>query len=377
MAAGVTLCIVLGAALVVGLAARVRPDPTPAGHAAPSPTPPTPPPSPAKTQARGPSPSPPAVQLSPAAVLAFPSATQGWVVSGGQILATVNGGRSFTVQVAAGTKVRTLDFVSPAVGWAVSAGGLLATTDSGQRWATVGAPPQPLGQVSFWDSKDGLGLATDNSLWRSADGGQTWTPVTPGVPAEAVCGASPTAALVVAAASVYHSDDGGATWSPVYHLPGGPPAGAGSSVSCTGSAAWVDLRVVVASGGVGQVVVRSLDGGATWVPVAGAGAALPGVTPLHPSLFIVPGPLGLAAPGAAFFSGTAASGLAIAATTDGGTTLAAAPIASRTLQISAVADLMFADPRHGWALATSGRSASLLQTTNGGAHWGQVAILPG
>lgn len=368
---GVTLFVALAVALVIGAAARLGPEPPHPAVASASPAPPGHPPTP------GPNPSPAPVPLSPAAQLAFPSSTQGWVVSGGQLLATVNGGRTFTVQRAGPAPIQGLDFLTPSVGWALSASALWTTTDAGQTWTPAGEPPHPLGQVSFWDPKDGLGLASDNSLWRSSDGGQNWAAVSLPAPSEAVCGASPTAAWVVAATSVYRSGDGGATWQPVYRLPDTPLTDSGSTVSCAGTAAWVAFQLSVGGGGVGQLVVRSLDQGATWVPVLGAGTPVPGVTPLHPSLFEVPGPMALAGAGSAFFSGSGAGGVAVAATTDGGTTVAKTAIASPSLQISSPSALAFADPRHGWVLAASARSASLLQTTDGGAHWGQVAILPG
>ena len=368
---GVMLFVALAAALIVGAAARLRPEPQhpPAASASPA--------SPGRPATPGPSPSPAPVQVSPAAQLAFPSATQGWLLSGGQLLATVNGGRTFSVEKAGSRPLQGLDFLSPSVGWALSASGLWATSDAGETWTPAGEPPHLLGQVSFWDPKDGLGLATDNSLWRTADGGRTWAAVDLPAPAEAVCGASPTAAWVVAAASVYRSADGGASWQPVYRLPDVLLADSGSTVACAGTAAWVAFQGSVGGGGIGQLVVRSLDQGATWVPVLGAGTTVPGVTPLHPSLFAVPGPMALAGPGSAFFSGSGAGGVAVAATMNGGTTVAKTVIASPSLQISGVAGMAFADPAHGWALAASQRSASLLQTADGGAHWGQVAILPG
>ena len=77
----------------------------------------------------------------------FVDAERGWAVGhGGTVLATSNGGRTWSVRDASATAALWgVDFVNAERGWAVGDGGtVLATSDGGRSWTAQG------GGTSFW-----------------------------------------------------------------------------------------------------------------------------------------------------------------------------------------------------------------------------------
>ncbi|MCZ6574991.1 MAG: YCF48-related protein [Gammaproteobacteria bacterium] len=72
----------------------------------------------------------------------FVDAERGWAVGdGGTVLATTDGGRTWSVRDAGTTAALwSVDFVDAERGWAVGDGGtVLATTDGGRTWTAQGA----------------------------------------------------------------------------------------------------------------------------------------------------------------------------------------------------------------------------------------------
>ena len=145
---------------------------------------------------------------------------------------------------------------------------------------------------------------------------------------------------------------------------GAPPA---DTVQATALPAFTTLNMVDGKDGWGATahdLFRTADGGRTWA----ADLSLPSST----------GPL------VAGFSGGAsawaavpssATALTVYRTADGGHTWSQASIPVQGL---VPRFLTFADPRHGWLWASHGAAAGseaglLLATTDGGAHWSQVA----
>ena len=110
----------------------------------------------------------------------------GWAVDGGGgILRTSNGGATWTraVQPAISGALRAVDFQSGSVGWA--AGGpyplgadVLKTTDGGDNWehndAQVGTFATITG-LDFSDANNGWAIANGNRMYRSTNGGASWT----------------------------------------------------------------------------------------------------------------------------------------------------------------------------------------------------------
>ena len=109
---------------------------------------------------------------------------------------------------------------------------LLRSTDRGKTWKaihkpTVGRRPARLVQVDFLDAKTGYFLAEGGVLWRTANGGRTWTAL-PGVGTEKAYGmafSSKTKGYLVInrfgdvsapSGFLLHTTDGGGTWHPQF-----------------------------------------------------------------------------------------------------------------------------------------------------------------
>jgi hypothetical protein len=116
------------------------------------------------------------------------------------------------------------------------------------------------------------GHATAKVLWKSADGGSTWTNIGADLPAMTSC----TLPLVIdgqtylvgcagsgaGASGIWRTSDGGATWTSVSGLGGGGPPLQASD----GSIYWV---------GPGGAVAVSADKGMNWTEVSGTGTLAP------------------------------------------------------------------------------------------------------
>ena len=99
----------------------------------------------------------------------------------------------------------------------VDATGLVASVDGGRTWEAVGTPPTyPM--TAFAASPDGATVyaGSPEGLFRSADGGVTWSKTAyAGAPfAIATSSDGATVALVDQSTEFFRSADGGATWSP-------------------------------------------------------------------------------------------------------------------------------------------------------------------
>ncbi len=139
--------------------------------------------------------------------VAFVDAHHGWVVAGDcepfrpvdcGILATVDGGQSWTTQWRETLSLAEVTFLDPATGWVLGyagpdcarAGGdcgsvVLGTIDGGATWEAVGGAEVQLSGLQFVDSAhgwalgercSGLGIQSrcHRELWSTADGGVTW-----------------------------------------------------------------------------------------------------------------------------------------------------------------------------------------------------------
>jgi photosystem II stability/assembly factor-like uncharacterized protein len=120
----------------------------------------------------------------------------GWVVQGSltdtyKLLSTSNGGRSWVGVYNGSIEFKNLNFISQQVGWAVIQTGdklysIDKTTDGGKTWANenqcavsaVSNNGNINTKVKFFDSNNGYALIYDK-LFKTFDGGDTWTDITP------------------------------------------------------------------------------------------------------------------------------------------------------------------------------------------------------
>jgi photosystem II stability/assembly factor-like uncharacterized protein len=98
---------------------------------------------------------------------------------------TENGGRTWTELLPALAPTGQLDALSPTTALgaqdAISAGAVLRSTDSGRSWHEIAELPGVLIRLDFTSASDGIAVTYEggskpySELWRSTDGGLTWS----------------------------------------------------------------------------------------------------------------------------------------------------------------------------------------------------------
>ena len=108
----------------------------------------------------------------------FIDAENGWMASpDGTVWRTRDGGATWAAVGAAGQRnADALSFVDDATGWLVGGGELLATSDGGLSWTTVATPGAP-----YWGEivADVGWIDTPAGLFKTLDRGVSWSPVAP------------------------------------------------------------------------------------------------------------------------------------------------------------------------------------------------------
>lgn len=163
-----------------------------------------------------------------------------------------------------------IDPSSPDRAYAGTEAGVFKTADGGASWATINAGfvrPFTVNLVKVHPTNPNILFASMdwNGLYRSTDGGQSWTydfgPVTENLSFDP---ADPNRVIAMSSfgSTAWLSTNAGATWS-TYPTP--PPGGLDALV-------YAPSNPAVAYAVVGSSVYRSSDGGVTWAP---AGTGLP------------------------------------------------------------------------------------------------------
>ncbi len=330
--------------------------------------------------------------------VAFATPLRGWVGGEHVILATSDGGHSWTRRYAGTETIQQLDVAGAAV-WALGTRTLLRTSDGGQTWQAVGDPHNALRQVNFVSPTQGWGIASSatapsstlyhaltplDGLYRTQDGGVVWRRQATPQPIDSLCFLDATHGWVAVAGragpapvAVYATADGGATWRATA-LPPGLNGLGGFEAQTLGCAAPNALWDLVSfggyAGGVGYALYRSADGGAHWRVVA-QNMALPNIPSAHG-----PGtqPQSLAVTSAATAHLTGACGpcggmgtTAVGGTTDGGVTWRNYDVAGLPYATTA---LSFPTAQDGWMVAQwfvgpSQYASAVFATANGGVTW--------
>lgn len=158
----------------------------------------------------------------------FISAEQGWVVGRQRILATTNGGQTWTVQDRGTLDLSSVDFIDRTLGWAVGAGMLLTTADAGRSWTTLPEPcPLLLRSVHFVTPGTGFAIAGGSSLidhgglapaasgvlLTTVTGGRSWRRLTAPADPQTVCFNTPANGWLGANGGLYRSTNDGRTWT--------------------------------------------------------------------------------------------------------------------------------------------------------------------
>jgi len=319
--------------------------------------------------------------------VAFPSTSRGWAGGSGAIIATTDGGATWTQQYKGRADIRSLVFADEQHGWAVASTSLLRTADGGATWVPAGEPAGlALTSVDFTSAEEGWGIAVPahgvgapvlGALVHTIDGGSSWSVVRPGV-ADSICVSG--GELVAGAGSkVLDSTDGGATWSTLFDAGSSPVAQwFTATVECPDlQSIWVLFAGGAAAGSQGYAAYTSADAGIGWQPVVvspmlvGSDPAFANVTPLD----AYPGPFAAVSASEAIFLGQCPAcspqHVTVLRTRDGG-----ARFERRVVNGFFPTGLAFADPDHGWMTTlvggVEGRRSAILATTDGGRSWHPV-----
>jgi photosystem II stability/assembly factor-like uncharacterized protein len=318
--------------------------------------------------------------------VAFVSSTRGWAGGKDAIIATADGGTTWTQQYAGRAEIGSLDFTDDQHGWAVASASLLRTTDGGATWSAASEPAGlVLTGVDFVTSEQGWGIALPagdigapvvGALVSTTDGGTSWSVVKSGV-GNSLCVSGGT--MVAGAGSrVLRSTDGGMTWIPLLDAATDRTTWMGATVQCpVGSSIWVLFDGGAAAGSQGYAVYASADAGASWRPVvvapilAGSDPAFRGVTQLD----AYSGPFAAVSATQAVFLGQCPGcdpqRVMVLRTQDGGSRWD-----RHVINGFVPAALAFADADHGWLAAQlggyPGRHPAILATTDGGRTWHPV-----
>lgn len=190
--------------------------------------------------------------------LEFVSATQGWAVGQGTVLATADGGAHWTAQLSGNLNLTSVDFINGQDGWAAGTTSLLATTDGGAHWTALPEPCPLIRSVHFISPTAGFAVAggrdTSNLnpalpmsggvVLSTVDGGRTWHSMSAPSNAQTVCFSDALHGWLGANGLLYRTSNGGQNWTAVTSTAGqaGSGGAAAMSVECAEGSAWA-LRV--------------------------------------------------------------------------------------------------------------------------------------
>lgn len=288
---------------------------------------------------------------SPIVSLSFPTTTSGYLLlATGDILQTQDGGDSWrkvtaptgTPAAGGGTAPNDIWFSSPTAGVVSVGTNIFYTTDSGASWTGVQAVPG-LGALrfEFISSTEGFAFGSKSGLYKTTNGGATWTLVAgdgtiEGNSVSSLSCADANACLAATSdgASILRTTDGGTTWTALK-----------ASTRATYAVGFTSATHALAVGA-GSVIVSTDDAGQNWTPINSEAAGQ--YYRAH-----VDGPTS-----AVLFGG----GTAMARTTDAGASFK--PIV--TYGLAPILDAAFPTLQRGYVLDTRNE---LTRSDNGGTTW--------
>ena len=321
--------------------------------------------------------------------LAMVSAQRGFAVDDTAVVVT-DDGRTWSRRWTGSDPMYSVEAIDADHAWAVGQHVLLATTDGGRTWTSRGEPGTGmLRVVDFTDAQSGWGV-TDTHVYRTTDGGRTWDAADPPCGGEAVCFTGADDGWAATGPSVYRTVDGGRSWVPAFTVPTDDidhPFNLRSvhaaQLECSRPGVMWGLFTGRASGShIGYVAYRGVAGGG-WTPVVKEPVA--GPLAVHaPAAGTYPAPMGALGPDSALFVSfsplaKAPDALALRPAAAGGTRLGPAqPVPG----LFSATSISFPSPDVGWVLGTRTGPATvdaILATSDGGRSWQEQysATLPG
>lgn len=273
----------------------------------------------------------------------FVDNTFGWVTRmNATVSRTTDGGSSWqssTLPNATNSYNRDICFVSRTAGFVSGEDGVWKTTNGGATWTSITPAGFSGGSSSIWftDANTGvagIGACIDSTVkfYRTTDGGTSWTSVqytsTMDVAVGGIAYLNGTWLAAGGRGKLWRSNDGGATWT----------------LTNTGSNGWQediitfgnDVLIASTTGSAcgvagGGTVLRSSNGGSTWTITTFASNLMWGVTRYSPTEGWTCGD----------------GGLALKTTDGGGTWVEQSCGLPRGIRID---DINFTDATHGWAV---------------------------
>jgi photosystem II stability/assembly factor-like uncharacterized protein len=319
----------------------------------------------------------------------FVSASQGWVVGRHVILATSDGGITWTAQDRGDLNLVSVDFISARVGWAVGLDSVLTTADGGLHWTALPEPCAVIRSVHFISPRVGYAIAgginplpgaalapaVGAAVITTTDGGRSWRPVTAPADPQTVCFSDRDTGWLGAHGRLYFSANGGRSWRLQARGPRGPGAGGTMLVQCATGSAWaLDVGPGAAMSQEPHIGYHATPAGATAF-FAENYFPHPGVRVSFQSPGSYAGPMSAISSSEAVFIdwcpacgyGTAPWGLAVG----GGTKLRSE--GSAVGGINQAFGASFLSASQGWVVGNrrSGQSIAgcILHTANGGGAW--------
>ena len=331
----------------------------------------------------------------------FLAPLEGWAIGGSTFFHTTNGGSSWQqVSVPSGTWVYDAFFADAQHGWALG-GKSVRTVDGGQTWQVMpeAFSYEYLWSIQFTDASIGMYVGATGIIERSTDGGVTWSSRQSGG-AGTTHGLDAVDELHAWAANdggeVLYTTDGGAFWQRVY-VPGVDTYGRMNDVDFVDATTGWSVGKSSSFGGDVGVIVRSTDGGATFQLQKNFGDTIDAVAAIDAQTAFVVGTFYTnrgfvlrtrnggaswvdVSPSGAFNSDVefvdASSGWvvgpAIFHTADGGATWDTQFTGHGSIDY--LESISMADALHGWAV---GWFDTALYTDDGGATWTPQTLPPG
>jgi YVTN family beta-propeller protein len=300
------------------------------------------------------------------------------------LIATVDGGVTWTVQAPPiEGHFQAVHFVNASRGWVVGQQGLTETTANGGSSWTVQGLASLLQRVSFTDNVNGWAVGTQGTILRTANGGASWVVQTSNSGGQ-LAGVKFLDSLhgwAVGSGGVYATTDGGTTWTnpavldlqlngvSLVDATHGWAVGNGGVIFMTSDGTTWTQENVPAAVGLDLNDVTFLDAGHGWA--IGDGTVLATTDGLNwTARASLPGVM---LQGLTFVDAlhgwVVGSGGAIYATADGGSTWTAQSSGT----IGRLFDVKFLNPSVGFV---GGVNGLLLSTIDGGAHWVERVTSP-
>ncbi len=320
--------------------------------------------------------------------VAFESGSTGYIAgSKGTLLKTEDGGITWTLKGKSGTPdlLTSVFFINKTTGWAAGYNGtIVKTADGGKNWMpqSSGLSSKTIPSVFFTDSLTGWCTANEGTILNTTNGGNTWTPQNSGTTGTLYSVRFTDNNNGWAAGwngTILHTSNGGQTWIPqisgtnaflytVFFVNSntGWAGGEYGTLLLTRNGGLTWTKTVVATSEnystieklffldektgwcIGDWIMKTTDGGETWVRQFGNMSEFYGYGSLN-SVYFVTDQTGYISAG----NGK------VLKTTDGGNSWGITSVGNT----SSYTDLRFVDPLTGWIV---GQNGFIMKTDNGG-----------